>query len=155
MRKSILFTATATIVAAVLISGPSVAADNDSADAGMGMCLINGGDSNWGTGTEADTNCAGAICYCCKSDGCYICDNTGWDCVWDPKARGRGIKQRLKAQLNLPTAKPTSVNPGLSTRPPRIRALESGLLEGGSGLPTLGPAPTGRPVAPPPPVQLR
>ena len=111
------------------------------------ICLTGGGDTNAGTGGP-DGKCPGAICYCCYDDGCFICNNVGGDCTWDPKARARTVKQRLKGLPDRPS-RATTVNPGPATRPPRN--LEPGLLEGGGSLSTQGPAATGRPVAPPPP----
>jgi len=35
-------------------------------------------------GGQATLSCDGLICSCCYSDGCYICDKDGKDCVWDP-----------------------------------------------------------------------
>jgi len=114
-------------------------------DAAMGICLGEGGDNNWGTSNDSDNvyGCAGLICYCCYDDGCYICDNTGHDCAWDAKASSLSVKRRLR----LPTTRPTTVKPGLTTRPPRGGPLAPSILEGG-GLPTQGPPPTGRPSAP-------
>jgi hypothetical protein len=127
-------------------------------DAAMGICLGDGGDNNWGTSNDPDNpyGCAGLICYCCYDDGCYICDNTGYDCVWDGKASRLSINRRLRA-LGLPTIRPTTADPGLRTRPPRVKPIAPGILEGGGTLLPQGPAPTGRPTAPPPPppVQLR
>jgi hypothetical protein len=31
--------------------------------------------------------CEGAICYCCYSNGCWVCDADGRDCVWDAKQK--------------------------------------------------------------------
>jgi len=155
MRKSFQFIAAAmTTATVVMISGPGVAEPRqyiDNPDAGMAACLVSGGDTNWGTSNSPDNpyGCAGAICYCCKDDGCYICDNTGYDCTWDGKASSRAIKRRLRA-LGLPTTRPTTVKPGLTTRPPRGGPPKPGLLEGDGTLLPQGPAPTGRPTAPPP-----
>jgi hypothetical protein len=150
MRKPTLFIAAAVTVATVLmISVPSKAEKHRqdlNADEGMGICLVHGGDNNWGSSSDPDNpyGCSGSICYCCMDDGCYICDNTGYDCTWDGKASRLSIKRRL----GLPTTRPTMVNPGLTTRPPRGGPLAPGILEGGGSLSTQGPPPTGRPSAP-------
>lgn len=158
MRVPILFiNAVTTFAIGLMFSVPADAKPRPNigdSDAAMGICLGDGGDSNWGTSTEG-YGCAGLICYCCYDDGCYICDNTGHDCTWDGKYSSLTIKRRLRA-LGLPTTRPTTVNPGLTTRPPRVAPIAPSILEGG-GLSTQGPAPAGRPTAPPPspPVQLR
>jgi hypothetical protein len=157
MRKLLLLTAAVTIAPALLTwSTPGEAmkrptVDPSDANVAYNLCLVNGGDTNSGSGPGG--SCAGAICYCCYDDGCFICNNIGGDCTWDQKARARTIRQRLKGLRDRP-ARATTIKPDTTTRPPR--RLEPGLLEGGGGLSTQGPAATGRPMAPPPPPgQLR
>lgn len=151
MRKLIPLLVAATIAPVLLTSsGPGEAKNRPTvgpsdATVAYQLCLADGGDTNSGTGPGG--TCAGAICYCCYDDGCFICNNIGGDCVWDGKARARTIRQRLKGRLDRP-AKPATVNPGPTTRPPN---LVPGILEGGGGLSPQGPAATGKPVAPPPP----
>ena len=161
MRKPILFIASATTAIGLLVSEPSEAkprpAQFDNADDGYGFCLVDGGDTNQGNppSSEPGTLCQGAICYCCYDNGCYICDNSGNDCVWDGQARVRGLKQRIRGRLD-PVGRPKTVKPGATKVPPRGRTLEPGLLEGGGGLSPQGPGAPGRPIAPPPsPGQLR
>ena len=71
---------------------------------------------------STDKNCgsveAGAICYCCYDDGCWICGTTpmpGDECVWDPAYRSG----------NLPGAGQLSIGPGKGKRPklPPMRPL--------------------------------
>jgi hypothetical protein len=60
-----------------------------------------------GNPNTPDYNCEGLICWCCYSDGCWICNNKSEDCVWDPAYRG-------------PPSKPLGVfDPG-ENRPPTI-----------------------------------
>ena len=40
------------------------------------------------TAGQATVWCEGLICSCCYSDGCYICNKDGGDCVWDPGRSG-------------------------------------------------------------------
>jgi hypothetical protein len=35
---------------------------------------------------DGHAGCDGAICSCCKADGCYICNSQWTDCVFDTKA---------------------------------------------------------------------
>jgi hypothetical protein len=54
-------------------------------------------------GGQADLGCEGAICWCCYSDGCYICNSSGADCVWDPggaSSRVEGLDGVFEGQLN-------------------------------------------------------
>ena len=158
MRKLVLsITPSMIALIALMISVPSEARNRPTVGpsdptSAYDICLTGGGDTNAGSG--AGGKCAGAICYCCYDDGCFICNNVGGDCTWDPKARLQTIKQRLKGLPDRP-ARATTVNPSPAPRPPR--KLEPGLLEGGGSLSTQSPAATGRPVAPPPPppAQLR
>jgi hypothetical protein len=152
MRKLVLLVAASMIAPAALTfsvpgeAKPRPTSDASDANAAYGFCLAGGGDTNAGNGTGG--KCEGAICYCCYDDGCFICNDVGLDCVWDQKARTRNLRLRLKNGIG--TVKPT-VHPGLTVRPPRGGPLAPGLLEGGKGLSTQGPAATGQPIAPPPP----
>jgi len=159
MRKLVLFiTGSLTALLTLIVLVPSEARNRPTVGpsdetAAYDLCLVNGGDTNAGTG--ANGTCAGAICYCCYDDGCFICNNVGGDCKWDGKARARTVKQRLKAPLGSRDASKPTTAPSPSTsrpQPPRGTLKEPGLLEGGGGSSsTLGPASTGRPMAPPPP----
>lgn len=39
----------------------------------------------------ADLGCEGARCWCCYSDGCYVCNASGTDCVWDQGAYNQAL----------------------------------------------------------------
>lgn len=63
------------------------------------LCRV--GDDNAG--------CEGAICSCCKADGCYICNDQWEDCVLDSKFSKKAKKRAIRA----PEA--TTVSPGANT----------------------------------------
>jgi hypothetical protein len=56
---------------------------------------------------KADLWCEGAICSCCYSDGCFICNSQGSDCVWDP-GRASRVPDRLP-DLDLQLLQPEEV----------------------------------------------
>jgi len=69
-------------------------------------------DKNCGGNTDA-----GAICYCCYDDGCWICGTSPLpsdECVWDPKYRAQ--------QEAAPLTEPLSISPesGHRLKPPRV-----------------------------------
>ncbi|MEZ5668962.1 MAG: hypothetical protein R3F55_16270 [Alphaproteobacteria bacterium] len=33
---------------------------------------------------NSDFGCEGAICWCCHTDGCFICNQDFGECEWDP-----------------------------------------------------------------------
>lgn len=49
----------------------------------------------WNTGLT-DQGCGGLICWCCYDDGCYICNSTRWDCVWDSKYSSHNLPKPRK-----------------------------------------------------------
>jgi hypothetical protein len=36
---------------------------------------------------KGDKSCDGLICSCCYAEGCWICGDAYYDCVWDPAYR--------------------------------------------------------------------
>jgi hypothetical protein len=49
---------------------------------------------------NSDFGCEGAICWCCHTDGCFICDQDFAGCEWDPAYRIQaGVLSRGDLQL--------------------------------------------------------
>ncbi len=60
---------------------------------------------------NSDFGCEGAICWCCHTDGCFICDQDFAGCQWDPAMRLRaGLPAYLGQQLQ-------QVQPGQPAQP--------------------------------------
>ena len=48
---------------------------------------VDSGDRCW-EGGSSDKGCEGLICWCCYSDGCWICNSSPpLDCAWDDQYR--------------------------------------------------------------------
>ncbi len=56
---------------------------------GVGQCWIDGTPNPAGQGE--------AISSCCLEDGCWICNATWNDCVWDPKVGSRAVRGTVGA----------------------------------------------------------
>jgi hypothetical protein len=68
---------------------------------------------------KGDKSCDGKICSCCYEDGCWICGDYYYDCVWDPAYRkGRGVTRPLPGGVSPGGAVSTDVAP-TTTVPPR------------------------------------
>ena len=68
---------------------------------------------------NSDFGCEGAICWCCHTDGCFICDKDFAGCQWDPGHSGlQGQLNRFNGQFQQ-----LSPNPGFTAVPaqPGIR----------------------------------
>ena len=51
-------------------------------------CFLNG-DREGKDPSKPTKGCEGLLCWCCYSDGCWICDSAGeMNCVWDDAGRG-------------------------------------------------------------------
>lgn len=51
---------------------------------------------------NSDFGCEGAICWCCHTDGCFICDQDFAGCQWDPGYRIQaGLPARLGQQFQV------------------------------------------------------
>jgi len=58
---------------------------------------------------SSDHSCGGAICSCCFSDGCWICNNEYKDCTWDPaykRQKGTTGVSSPPAGIKPPSSKP-------------------------------------------------
>jgi hypothetical protein len=104
-------------------------------------CIADAGDGS-------DTSCEGAICSCCYSDGCWICNAEYKDCVWDPGRQGRkpapgvvkppvlpGVVEPSKpAPKSSPVSKPgisaPTLKPGLEAAPAPAPSKQTGESSG-------------------------
>lgn len=99
-------------MATLLVTAPvAVAADNQPLlSAAYSICLS---DSIMGNGTATD-GCEGAICWCCRSDGCYVCNGQGEQCAWEPGRRvvSQQLLQNLPGQgITVQPSGPGQVSP--------------------------------------------
>ena len=58
---------------------------------------------------KGDKSCDGLICSCCYNEGCWICGDAYYDCVWDPAYRKGGVVKGLSTVK--PTNSPTVLEP--------------------------------------------
>lgn len=70
----------------------------------------------------ADQGCEGSICWCCYSDGCFICnyvDTVGQDadCAWDPSYAG-GQRPGNSSQQFQTFELLERADPGMTFQPP-------------------------------------
>ena len=83
MRSIISAIVLSAALAALTFSAPDTAeAAKKQSGMGVGQCWIEGTVHPAGPGE--------AISSCCLEDGCWICNSTWGDCVWDPKVRKTG-----------------------------------------------------------------
>lgn len=86
--------AVAAAVALIVIpSGPAGAEPTTPRPPGgnLGTCYV---------APNSEFGCEGAICWCCHTDGCFICDQDFAGCQWDPAYRIQaGLPARLGQQL--------------------------------------------------------
>lgn len=82
-----------------ILSGPAGAEPTTPRPPGgnLGTCYV---------APNSEFGCEGAICWCCHTDGCFICDQDFAGCQWDPAYR---IQAGLLAHpgLQLQPAQPT------------------------------------------------
>lgn len=76
-RPSILYMTVVALPALLVASTSADALDRRPTISSPKQCTLDA------TAGKATVWCEGLICSCCYSDGCYICDSQGNDCVWD------------------------------------------------------------------------
>jgi hypothetical protein len=75
------FTLLAAMPVMLVITSGAFAMNRRTVDHGIDTCLADDADGN------ASASCGGLICSCCYDDGCFICNTTYDDCVWEGKSR--------------------------------------------------------------------
>jgi hypothetical protein len=121
--------AVATGILALAGTVPSQAAPKKTpTDADASACIRGGGDTGW----------EGAIGWCCRENGCWICnvDSVGvWtDCVWDPaySSRLKGGMTHLylngRPTLLTPVQPVTPVQPGVSKQLKLLQGPKTGVI---------------------------
>lgn len=88
-------------------------------------------------GGGSDQGCEGLICWCCYSDGCFICNYVATvggdtDCVWDPSYAGGqrpgGFSQQFQMFELLEQADPgMTFQPPATSLPPTTGPLDGGM----------------------------
>lgn len=68
------------VIFALLTATPSEALKRRPTVDSVDRCINGAGDKS----------CDGAICSCCYDDGCWICGDSYYNCVWDPAYRKGG-----------------------------------------------------------------
>lgn len=68
------------VILALLTATPSEALKRRPTVDSVERCINGAGDKS----------CDGAICSCCYDDGCWICGDAYYNCVWDPAYRKGG-----------------------------------------------------------------
>ncbi|MEZ5667571.1 MAG: hypothetical protein R3F55_09095 [Alphaproteobacteria bacterium] len=81
-------------------------------------------------GGNASNGCGGLLCWCCYSDGCWICNNltvapagTQEDCVWDPAYSASHLPS---SRANLPGANAPQLETVPGTTLPTLTAPGGG-----------------------------
>ena len=80
----------ANVVLAALVCGLFVVSGNGSALASKSNPRPRDSFSVCSSTNGTDTECDGAICYCCVewgTKGCWICESDETNCHWDPALR--------------------------------------------------------------------
>jgi hypothetical protein len=69
---------------------------------------------------KGDKSCDGIICSCCYNEGCWICGDAYYDCVWDPAYRkggaGKGLST-VKPPLSPGVLEPSKPAPKIFSKP--------------------------------------
>lgn len=106
--------AVAAVVLTVFALGPASAEPTTPRPPGgnLGTCYV---------APNSDFGCEGAICWCCHTDGCFICDQNFAGCQWDPAYR---IQAGLPARVSQPL---------LQLRPKKQPFITQPLLKGAPG----------------------